>query len=429
MRKHLCSLIAVMFVAVTAGFATGARETQPQAVEQREFQIAIFGSEQHLSVVDNLLDPVREAYPETTFSIITVPWGEYVQTLSVRQLGGSAPDIAWAADTHLQAFLAGDILRDISAIRTDGDTNYDFSDFTPSSLDLVTQNDRLYGIPFSVPPTFIMYNEDLFEEAGLSTPYTLWQEGNWNFETFLEAVVAITDKGRGVYGYPAIEPNGFMLLASHIFWGYGAEPFSDDLSEFTLNSPESRDAMQYIWDLYNEYDVLPVPGEMEPRSGFNSGRLAMARASVSDLNRADMTGNVDFNWSIAPLPAGPANGAVPMGYAAWVVLNDRHPDETVIDVLKALTNENASTELSQFFLPGRASVIQSPELAQRYPVDETVFREVVLGSLENGRVVRFPTNYAQMQAVIQAAIEDMIINNVSVDATLDAMERGLQEYF
>jgi multiple sugar transport system substrate-binding protein len=419
----------VLFLVGAGAFATGTQEGSASVQEPEMFEIGIFGNETHMGVIDGLLDSVRAERPGMEISIITVPWGEYVQKLSVLQLSGDAPDIVWAADTHLQAFMENDILVDISAIRNDGDSDYDFDDFTESSLEFVTKDGNLYGIPFSVAPTFIIYNEDLFEAAGLETPYSLWQRGDWNYETFREAVVGITDKASGTYGYPPIEPSGFMLLAMNFLWGYGAEPFNDDLSQFTLNTPEGRDAMQFIWDLYNEDDVLPLPGELEPRSGFNSGRLAMAQSGVSDLNRAAMTGDVDFNWSIAPMPEGPADGPVRMGYAAWAVLNDRHSEDTILDVLKAVTNVDATTELSQFFLTGRASVIQSDELTQRYPVDADVFRAVVLGSLERGRVPVFPANYAQMQAVIQAAVEDMIINDVSVDDTIEAMETNLEEYF
>ena len=433
------SLIVALFVSAcssnsvddqSAGEPNVANDPAEQPVEAAkdkepvEIVVNIFGNETQSAVVRSVLDKMEEENPHITASVITTPWGEYIQKLSVLKLSGGAPDIIWAADIHLSQFLESGLLVDISEIRTDGDEEYNFQDFIPSTLDYASKDGNLYGIPFSTAPKFIMYNEDLFKNAGVETPYDLWKKGEWNYDAFTDAIVKITDKPNGVYGYSSIVPSDLYISAADIFWAYGAELFSEDGTQLALNSPEGEQALQVVWDLYNKYDALPSPDQGV--IDFKSGKVGMFKGSTSNLNAV---GDVGFKWSIAPLPEGPADGPIQIGYAAYAVMNDKNPKDDVLTVLKALTNPDAAETFSEFFVPSRASVIESDALSTKYPaVSKEIFDEVLQFSLERGKVLETPETYAQMKPVIQSAIEAMIINDASVKDTIALIEKNVQQF-
>ena len=98
---------------------------------------------------------------------------------------GQERDIAWVSERMVPQFMANDILADVTDIVQD--EAFDIDDIIPSTLELFRQDDKLYGLPFSTPPSVVFYNEDLFKQAGLSTPNELAEKGEWTWEKFEEA--------------------------------------------------------------------------------------------------------------------------------------------------------------------------------------------------------------------------------------------------
>ena len=49
-----------------------------------------------------------------------------------------------------------------------------------------------WGWPWGSEPSAILYNESMFEEAGLGMPYDLWKEDEWTWNAFLDAAKALT---------------------------------------------------------------------------------------------------------------------------------------------------------------------------------------------------------------------------------------------
>ena len=96
--------------------------------------------------------------------------------MSVLAAGQELPDIAWVSERMVPQFMANDILADVTDIVQD--EAFDIDDIIPSTLELFRQDDKLYGLPFSTPPSVVFYNEDLFKQAGLSTPNELAEKEN-----------------------------------------------------------------------------------------------------------------------------------------------------------------------------------------------------------------------------------------------------------
>ena len=57
-------------------------------------------------------------------------------------------------------------------------------------MSLWCDGDDVYAIPFSTSPFIMIYNADLFAEAGLKDPNEYVAEGTWTWETFRECMKA-----------------------------------------------------------------------------------------------------------------------------------------------------------------------------------------------------------------------------------------------
>lgn len=58
-------------------------------------------------------------------------------------------------------------------------------------------NGKYYGIASHGDPIYIIYNKTMFENNGLKTPREYWNEDNWNWDTFREVAMALTQDNRG----------------------------------------------------------------------------------------------------------------------------------------------------------------------------------------------------------------------------------------
>jgi len=85
--------------------------------------------------------------------------------------------------------------------------NYDLSDFDPNLIKFYqVKEEGQLGIPFAIFPSFIIYNKDLFDEAGLPYPPAEhgapWVDENgveheWNIETLTELAKKLTVDANG----------------------------------------------------------------------------------------------------------------------------------------------------------------------------------------------------------------------------------------
>jgi multiple sugar transport system substrate-binding protein len=89
-----------------------------------------------------------------------------------------------------------------------------------------------------------MYRKDLFDAQGLQPPDT-WEE-------LLKAGTILKDKGNQI-GLSINQKSSDALSSwSAVFWSYGASTVAADSKTVAINSPETRQALEYAVELYNK---------------------------------------------------------------------------------------------------------------------------------------------------------------------------------
>lgn len=147
----------------------------------------------------------------------------------------------------------------------------DRADFLPHTLDTVTYDGSLYGLPYMVHNTVLYYRSDLFEAAGLTEPPTTWEE-------YREYAKILTDKGAGVWG--TIIPGKQDGEVATRFQTFVKQTGSDIATEDgtpTIDSPESLEAFDMMTAIQFEdqssppglHDITEIQGQ------FLEGKVAM----------------------------------------------------------------------------------------------------------------------------------------------------------
>jgi len=401
---------------------TNDSEASPTGTVQEEAKnvkltFSFWGNDNHKQTLTDIAAKFTEQNPGITVEFMNIPFNDYQQKLSIMLASRTAPDLGWLSDTMIPQFLESGQLLDVSAVKEDA--SYNFDDLFPATLEPLTKDGQLHGIPFSTPPTMIFYNKTLFQQKGLKTPTELYKEGNWTYEEMRKAALALTDPAQGIYGVKLVrEWKTWSSAVYSIVRAYGANVLSKDGTMFELNSPEGRQAIQLYYDMIFKDEVHPKPGD---QLTFESGKLAMFRDVYSSVTNARAI--TDFEWDVAPMPSGPNGSGNWIGFAGYTVFKDtKHPEEAMA-FLKFVSNEQSMSSTSKFFVPSRKSVLQSDAFmkAGELPTQEGI-QTAVLDQMGTVEGLPLHKNWQKIDTKMQTLFDYLYTQSASVEDVLASME-------
>jgi multiple sugar transport system substrate-binding protein len=194
--------------------------------------------------------------------------------------------------------------------------NVDMSAFIPEVLDIYNIEGSQWGLPFLTTGSYLFYNMDIFDEAGIPYPTTDWEDESWTWDAVLELAQQLTENAEdpmnATYGW-----NEDIWPAEGKAWLFGAFPWEDDSFDtgfgqtFNIASPQAIEAFQKRHDLFYVHQVHPDPAASEALGAlggaFQSGRVAMNTTGgwgwwVYSIITPEVEGG--FCWGAAPLPYG-----------------------------------------------------------------------------------------------------------------------------
>lgn len=268
--------------ATSAGEAAVAEATEPAATEEKIHLVHstwAAAEDPWGKYCAYYIEKYQEAYPNVTVEYQSVPWSDYHTKLLTQIAGGAGPDTFGHSNVYYPKFISkgGAVaLDDYIAAAPD----FDKDDFLPTSLRLSTYQGKLYGIPHISSAFVRVWHKELFEEAGLPSPNDLDAEGEWTWETFLDAATKLTKRdAEGKAEKLGFGDPGINYLTCHEWlWQNGADMLKQpNLDEFVANLEAGAEAIQFEGDLINKYKVSPAAGEIltDTVSDFNTGRIAM----------------------------------------------------------------------------------------------------------------------------------------------------------
>jgi multiple sugar transport system substrate-binding protein len=330
--------------------------------------------------------------------------------------------------------------------------NYDLSVFPENLIKLYQTPDGLVGIPFAVFPSLMVYNKDLFDEAGLAYPphefgakYVAADgtESDWDFNTVADLAKTLTVDGNGSDATSAdFDPEnivqfGFAFDNKSIrnqLTSWNGDQFWDPATNKVTIHDNWRAGAQWIWDGIWKYHFSPnatqIASDLLKGGAFASGHVAMAQMNLWNVC---CVGDAQF-FDVAALPS--YNGTPYSAVDAdtfRVLKSTQHPDET-FTVLSYLLDQ-AVPELTAIYsaYPAR------PEYQQVYLdgldarfQQKADWKTVVVESLNYAGSPHheswFP-GFSQGQSLWTAFGSDLTADtgaDMDVNARLDQLQTDLQ---
>lgn len=221
---------------------------------------------------------------------------EYMQRLSSLKASGSAPDLACITTENYPTAIMQNYFQPLDA----GKLSLDPDVFDLESMDKLKWNGKRYGSIIKgttyITMGLMMYNADLFQKYGVKDPYTLWQENNWTWDTFVKTATDIQKKS-GVAGVTA-PYNGFRLVQT---CGEDAVSIKGGKLANNTGSKTYRNALKWLNNLMlnGQYKIMDNSLQFD---GFLSGKAAMLVNENWALQAGERFNNTSFALGYAPLP-------------------------------------------------------------------------------------------------------------------------------
>ena len=338
--KRLLSLLLALLMLVTmftacAGSRTTQQQTTTEATSSTEAESTASGEETLKltfyypvnigGAVPNLIDQMVEGFEKENpgIEIEAVYTGNYsdnaVQVVSAFQ-AGSPPDFFLYDYTSCLDIIASGYVSPLDElVAADPDGEEYIADFLDGFMVDAHINGVLYSIPFQRSTEIMYYNKDAFREVGLDpeAPPTTWDE-------LLEYAQKLTKKdadgnvtrwGIGIDGDNAQWWLGGMCLQNSTD---GSNLMNSDGTEVYFDTPEVKEALQFVCDLSQKYEVMPtgIQKWTDLPTQFLDGQYAMIYHTSGNLtNIAD---NANFEFGAAFLPGNKRNGACTGGGSFYI---------------------------------------------------------------------------------------------------------------
>ena len=301
-----------------------------------------WGDFKEIAVIQQTIRAFERDHPGVTVhgERVTSSGEEYVQKLLVEQSAGLTPDVIFCGGNYA-TFAGRGLLLDLRPyVRRD--PSVQLSDYYPQLIRAFSSGDKLYALPRDIAPIgLVYYNKTLFDQAKMRYPDGSWQwdyaphpeRGDKDFLTVAQKLTHHTASiGSTVFGYAAGDNSSTMN--NFVYSSGGA--FVDNIFQPTkllYTDPRVVQAIQLTQDLMGKYDVSPSAVDLAS-SGvgshelFAQGRIAMYVSGIWEVPRF-RTEIKDFDWDIAPFPAGPTGQrGVATGWSGYgIAASSRHKEE------------------------------------------------------------------------------------------------------
>ena len=412
---RICLYLMVVFT------TTGSRASDPEEITFWFYASGSLGLKFQTIVED--FNQKQERWHVTP---MMVPWNSNQKYLCAIA-SGMPPDVMMIDLPAAPGYIVRGALEDISSfVEREGWSDKEF--FT-SLWNSGRYKKRAYVVPLNSDIRCLIYNRQLFREAGLDPdrPPVTWDE----LHDYAKRLTLRDTQGHviqlGFAASASLDPIQLLVAG----WQKGGDLASTDLTRMTLNTPPYIEAMRFcqkMIDIQGTGDYLRFltsgGSALETQDGYFTGNIAMRLITGFYLSlQREFAPTMDARLAAFPMPE---KDAVPVswisGFGLGLLQGCRHP-EGAWELIKHLVSEESqfriATEMG--LLPVLRSVAYRPEIYN----DPN--RKFLIDMTDNCRV------YPQVPVIMEAfgnltkAVEAVAYGKKSPEQALAGANRATQE--
>jgi multiple sugar transport system substrate-binding protein len=304
-----------------------------------------------------------KAYPDAT---VTVQWspGDYDKKTAATLLTDNGPDVFEYGNGPSIDMINGGQVVDLSDLLDDATK----ADFTPSLINRMSYQGKLYAIPQVTDMQLMVYRKSLLSAAGVQPPQTV--------DDLLAAAKKLTnDKMKGLF---VGNDGGVGILGGPALWSAGLDYLTED-NQFGFDDPAAVESLRKLRELFTSKSLLlGAPTDWSDPSAFTQGLTAMQFTGLWTLPAIQKAFGDDFG--VLPWPklnATTGKPSVPVGAYGSVVNAKSKNVDAAKKFVKWLWVDQTEDQLDfaqsyGFHIPARKSLAEKAEKLKSGPAADAV---------------------------------------------------------
>ncbi len=428
----------------SAPSSTGASSTSQEAdKEPVKLKFTYWGSADEKKAIENAAKKFTEKNPWITVETVQIPNADYNTKLTAMAAGNDMPDTGYITGDLGETWANEDrfvnlyeMLDKDPDIKRDAFLDYAFYQTSP---------DNAWGIMTAGEAFGLFYRKDLAEQAGVTVPSKATEALDW--DNFIKTAQKLTLDKKGKNASEAgfdpknIKQYGIMFETWHdplntVIFSNGGDWLSPDGKTFTMNQPESVEAIQKLADLVNVYHVAPSPLDVKSMPAMSvalqSGLVAMAIGG--QWMNLDL-GNAKVNYDIGVLPKLKESLTVATSGATVVFKGSKHPEEAWM-LFKWMSNPEGAIDLytSGLWMPTMKEWYTDPALVAKW-VDANPaahppgFKDAMMNQmLERSKpsTTFYIKNQAKITSIVTSGLDQVWFGTKTAQQALDEIAVKVQ---
>lgn len=306
----------------------------------------------------------NEMHPNVTINVEVISGDTRDEKLRAAEASNSLPDIVYEGAFTMSSYYHSGSIVAIDDIVDDADK----TDIGEGIWENCKIEDKTFIFPFAHMPGTLIYNADMFKEAGLDK----YIGGQYEIITWTpdelqnEILPTLRDNLKGVYPMSLFAMNNQADTWNLSYLRMFGCPFFDENGYLCANDANGVKALQYLMDLYN--NGLTVPGAESLTSNdcnamFQNKQIAISFTNSTLLTnlQTDMKSGAieEFDARLANIPGDPEPNS--FTYVSGFMAMNTHDDTRITaakDFIRYVCTDPELVLASKNTLPVRASVTE-----------------------------------------------------------------------
>ncbi len=377
-----------------------------------ESDIVIWYTYEGIQTIEERILEYEMLNPETNIVLQEQPSSGWLDKyISVAQTG-EAPDIFLAKGSWFGELADLEYIKPLTPFLTPQKE----AEFLPSSIDGLSYDNELWGLPLWFDSILLYYNKKMFDQAGLSYPNSSWTDIE-----LINAAVELTDRSaeNKIYGLVWASISPYMWPAFQYGFGHGPLYQNDGI---VVNDTTSVDAMEFIYDLKFYHRCL----------FYDDSSNSATQAFIADKGAMLIYGGwytptldaleVDYGMEILPLISSTNKRITPMvEIKGWGISKDAKNSSLCYDIISFLTNKETQEKLieDEKKVPTLLELINSPTILNN-PIIKPQIEQI-----EYSQYHPLDPIYNIYSDYMRAALQFILVDLEDIQTTLDEAQAGI----
>lgn len=364
--------------------------------------------------LEHYAEKMRSAVPGVEVNTQLMPFDKANELITIAMSAkADTVDIAYTSDATILKYAKNGWLRPLDDLFEKYKEEYKLGDIDPAVLDSYRREGKLYVIPHNVNVMMLFYRKDLLDEAGKQPPAT-FEEFRAMAESFHSPLRA------GVAS--CLKPVDAGLNEAHWYMNAIGDGWFDGSMRPIFNNENGVKAIETLKAMTAfAQSGFTAAANDECALAYQQDLAAMGlqwatrAASMDNPKQSRVIGKIE--WAVAPGGHARRSGD---GYAISA-FSKQDPD-LLFRIIMASASEESMREAAALAIPSRTSLLEEPELAEKYRHYRAVRATIPT-------TVPFPAlpEFYEVGEFISRRVLQAVTGEMEVQAALDEAARETEE--